>query len=547
MKTIILSFLIFFFKGTVIAQKAKVLVWDASRPTQNSLYWEMSEDEAKGKKDAELIDSKLKIYWLKTEKLRINTNEFLQVKIINANPLKYKYSIDGMAIDFFEGRKEEFTSTIDKIDGVDNNNGQDDSGVGGADGTKVGSSGIKKNSMKLIPEIQSTNNFVANESRQLLNDSSAVEVINKLIQHFNEDIEKVNKELAGLEKELKRKNTLIAQKDKQIAELKKEKDSLLKELANKIKFREAITIVKEQIKKIDNLRVEVEGQLTELKNEDFYNKNTIQDNRLRWNKEYNTINSKTKEKLIDFDIELKKEDAEKINTVIENHYNPIKKVVEKELGTLMNLKFYYYSEQIAVDGENIDVFNLVISRMLRNDENAKPKNFPYDIWITGGFKIDVSAGFFISGLNNHEYIFPTGEFQTEEGAGMEDSDENQGNAIVRSNTGRWEYGFGTMLNISHRLGTWTRPTLSVGAMLTNDTKFQFLLGGGAILGKKERVIFHAGWALGKVTRLENGLVADGETQFEIDQESMIPTEEEFNSSFFFGITYNLGKVKSANN
>ncbi len=543
MKTIILSFLIFFFKSTVIAQKTKVLVWDASRPTQNSLYWEMSEDEAKGKKDAELIDSKLKIYWLKTEKLRINTNEFLQVKIINANPLKYRYSIDGMAIDFFEGTKEEFAVTIDKIGGLDSDNSLDASDNGTSNGPVVNSREKKDSSMKRILEIQSANDFITDESRQLLNDSSAIEVINKLIQHFNNDIDKVNNELAGLEDELKQKNTLIAQKNKQITELKKVKDSLLKELTNKIKLRKAITSLKEQIKKMDNLKEDIKGQLIELKNEDYYNEKTVQGNRLRWNKEYHTINSETSEKLIDFDIELKNEDAKKVNTIVENHYNPIKKVVEEELKVLMSLKFFHYSEQMAVDGDNVDVFNLVISRTLRNDEKAKTEDFPYDIWITGGFKIDVSAGFFFSGLNNQEYIFPAGEFQTEEDGGAED---NNGNAIVRGNTGRWEYGFGTMLNISHRMGTWTRPTLSVGAMLTNDTKFQFLLGGGAILGKKERVIFHAGWALGKVTRLENGLVADGETQYDIDKESMIPTEEEFDSNFFFGITYNLGKVKSAN-
>ena len=69
--------------------------------------------------------------------------------------------------------------------------------------------------------------------------------------------------------------------------------------------------------------------------------------------------------------------------------------------------------------------------------------------------------------------------------------------------GDYDFGFGTMVNIALRGGSWVRPTLNVGVLFTSNQKFQLLTGLGLILGKNERFLLHSGISMGRVNMLKN--------------------------------------------
>ncbi|CAN0603288.1 unnamed protein product, partial [Ectocarpus sp. 12 AP-2014] len=116
--------------------------------------------------------------------------------------------------------------------------------------------------------------------------------------------------------------------------------------------------------------------------------------------------------------------------------------------------------------------------------------------------------------------------------------------INRNDTGDYDFGFGSMVNLSLRGGSWVRPTLNVGALFTANQKFQVLTGFGFILGKNERFIFHTGLAMGRVNVLRNTFDDKGETSYDLGTDGIIPIDEKFKFGHFFGVTYNFTKTKS---
>ena len=109
------------------------------------------------------------------------------------------------------------------------------------------------------------------------------------------------------------------------------------------------------------------------------------------------------------------------------------------------------------------------------------------------------------------------------------------------NSGDYDMAFGSTINTYMRMNSWVVPTLNFGAVITQNEKLQVLLGGGVILGKQERIIFSAGISMGKVDRIADGYqVGDS---YNLGDSGNTPTQSQFKFGNFFGITYNLSKVK----
>ena len=610
------------FSTFIFSQKTNVLVWDAATPTSKSLYWELDAEDAKKHKNAILVDTTNGIYWAKTKKLRIKSNELLAVKIINANPYKYVYTVEGRVIDFFEDDKSDIDSLLDKLredisnaGEIDKTEDREENGLElpiqdvNDDESKVDSilnkatelhkEGHLKKVKDLSDEIIETAEKIEEENFDAKTTSSSrgnILLANSIqLSTVKQDL---NQELKGIRSKIDTYETLIIAQvnliDKQKANIKiyqenekqlkakleelqkakeslvKERDSLKKELRKKIAYESVREEVFGEISKLKALRFRLECFLINLKNEDFLKLNEVENCdgtmkdfhalRLDYKKEFDFNTQNISQVLSKYEGKLKKEDVDKVNKLIEDIYNPNQKVINDELQILAAMKTYHYYSPIEFDGENADAVHVEITRTLRDNSNSK-ETFDYEIWVKEGFKIDVSAGVFFSSLENRQYVFAPETIMSAQmdsnnnndmGQGQTDSDgidsenQNEGNAIIRDNIGGWEYGFGTMLNVTYRNGNWVRPTFGFGAMLTNDTQFQFLFGGGAVFGKKSRVILNAGLAVGRVNRLGGGFVDDGTTRFDIENESNIPIEAKFAADFFLGITYNLGKVKSAN-
>ena len=212
-----------------------------------------------------------------------------------------------------------------------------------------------------------------------------------------------------------------------------------------------------------------------------------------------------------------KEKAEKsINNIIDKFYN---------------IDLDCYTLPIDIQGQNIDAIEFKLQRFDKEtkEEDVNFASKPYNIWIKGGLKIDVSAGIFFSSVYDRE-------FDTKDDLTV------PGNKIITlKNRGDYDFAFGSTVNTYIRMNSWIVPSINFGAALTANQKFQFLLGVGAILGKQERIIFTTGLAMGKVERIADSYnVGDS---YNLGDSGTIPTQTQFKFGHFFGITYNLSKVK----
>lgn len=210
---------------------------------------------------------------------------------------------------------------------------------------------------------------------------------------------------------------------------------------------------------------------------------------------------------------------------------------EKALKTIQNIVHLLYAIElevytlpIDVQGKNIDVVEFKLRRF---DKETKDEELdfarPYNIWIKNGLKIDVSAGIFFTSLYDAEYD-------------KRDDPAIAGNKIITlKNSGDYDLAFGSTINTYIRMNSWIVPSLNFGAVLTKNEKLQVLVGFGAILGKQERVIFTAGLSMGRVDRIADSYQVGG--SYNLGDSGTIPTQSQFKFGHFFGITYNLSKVK----
>lgn len=203
--------------------------------------------------------------------------------------------------------------------------------------------------------------------------------------------------------------------------------------------------------------------------------------------------------------------------------------IESKLEKILSVKANSYLIPIDINGENIDYVDITLE--IYELGNNTPVSIPYKIWINGGLKIDVSGGGFITSIFDSEYITSNS------------NDEANTSSIIRRDLGNYDFGFGALVNISLRGGSWVRPSLNFGTLLTSNQKFQILAGGGLILGKNERWVLHGGLAMGRVNELDSNLTADGVTQYSLGSSGEVPTSEKFKFGHFFGVTYNFTKKK----
>lgn len=213
---------------------------------------------------------------------------------------------------------------------------------------------------------------------------------------------------------------------------------------------------------------------------------------------------------------------------IQNQIDEILESTRLLVEKLLNTKQNTYLLPLDINGDNIDYVEIQLA--IYDGNNETPETYRYKVWIKGGLKIDVSGGVFLTSLLDKEYY-------------TTDSENNE-KLIYENDLGNYDFGFGTLVNISLRGGSWARPTLNFGAMFTSNQKFQMLTGIGLILGKNERFVIHSGISMGRVNILRDEYQIDGEKTYDLGTDGNIPVNEKFKFGHFFGITYNFSKPKS---
>jgi hypothetical protein len=208
-----------------------------------------------------------------------------------------------------------------------------------------------------------------------------------------------------------------------------------------------------------------------------------------------------------------------------------KKLKEEIKKKLYGFDFATFTMPIDVQGRNIDAIEFRLRRFNKEtkEEDTGFAPHPYNVWIKGGLKIDISAGLFFTSLFDEAFE-------------KKDDPDTEGNKIIiKKNQGDYDFAFGSSINVHSRWNSWLNMGGNLGVAFTTNQKFQILTGVNFIFGKQERIILSAGLAMGKVDRLANSYKEGG--SYNLGAEGTIPMESQFKFGHFFGVTYNLSKVK----
>ncbi|OEK04410.1 hypothetical protein BFP71_13095 [Roseivirga misakiensis] len=145
--------------------------------------------------------------------------------------------------------------------------------------------------------------------------------------------------------------------------------------------------------------------------------------------------------------------------------------------------------------------------------------------VRSNFKISFSSGIFLSGLSDYEYTTQA----------FTDGNNNVLNQIALKNDNDTDINLGGLIHVHSDNGGFINPTLSVGAMINDNENIRYLVGGGLIFGRQQRLILNGGLAFGKVERLaSNQSIGDQVASF--DEVQIVKQSK---SSFFIGFSYNF--------
>ena len=485
--------------------------------------------------------------------LKVKHNALLALQLKNANPYKFTYELNHEAFDVFEGDQADFTEILGAITTLQPKSEDAATPLEEEKETLNGSMALNKSvdqfgkeaEIKAAMDAQLENLEAQLELEQKLLNTIATNFENDTIvqsktiyknveAHQNSIIKGLRLSIASMKVSMTPKK-----KKKELKQLNATLTMPLEEVSATIEERqEALLILgKMQITshatQHETLALEIEAYLKKVKIEDFLDQDEFQTQRETFLSDASAITRSINAQTKKFKGLLKACDVTTYNSFLEENYTSKAKAVQDLVDEMYAIKLEHYRLPVAFDGKNIDAITLEVKRTLKDKENPSTDTYSYDIWVTGGFKLDVSAGVFLSTIKDRTYTI--GELTNDEGTVQ---------VIHETDLGEVDYGFGSVANLSYRTGGWVKPTLSFGAMFTNNQKFQLLAGGGLVLGKMARFVLHYGLSVGRAETLQTPFVADGTTAVENLTSDTIPTVEKLQLGHFFGITYNLGKVKS---
>lgn len=318
--------------------------------------------------------------------------------------------------------------------------------------------------------------------------------------------------------------------------IKKYNDEELSKAKTALKFSPITSTTKDSLKLalqlVENsqktIKSSIENYLKSLKNVPAVNQYEFIANKDRFQKKY--TENRAQQQLLQTTFEFFKVDGKFPKFITDYQENIITYNEDIVIGInkMFAASFTSYTLPIDVHGKNIDFVNITLERYTLED-NSEPEIYNYRFWVTGGVKIDVSAGMFISSLFD-------AEFST-----IDDATNPSQKRIIENDNGDYDFGFGTMVNLKYRNYGNIAPMLSFGILLTPNQKFQIIAGPSIAIGKDERIIIHGGVALGQVSRLSNTLSLDIPIDLGTNE---IPTNQKFETGHFFGVTYNLAKSKN---
>lgn len=445
----------------------------------------------------------------KLSKLKVTKGSPVIIKFIGINPLKYTYALNHQFVNQFSENSFVLPSSFKRTD-------QDSSAT------------IDSKIVKIENQIKANNNEI--ETRK--NTSLKADQSQKLI--YEKEIKTLEDEVTSLESQLKN--------------LKEQKLRFFKELFLKYQLEVDILNIKSTegeksdlensrsayeliLQRSESIKTNIENEIDRARSQDILNLESL---RATIGK-YHSIseqNLKSYKDMIENYPYPEDVPIYKTKEGIENNFKEIKKKVD----LVNSLQDSIQTPPLDYHGENLD-FIKVSLEIVPIDEKAKPvnqiKNYDYKVWIKGGWKIDFSAGIFLSSLRDRSFLTI-----------KQESTENEGDnlyKIIKEDQGKYEFGIGSTVNFNFRNASFTSFGGSVGGYVTSDQKFRLIAGPTLILGKMERIIFSFGVVMGEITALSNKVNLND--TFDLGSDGTVPTVQKFDFGRYFSFTYNLGKAK----
>ncbi|MEP7220679.1 MAG: hypothetical protein ABI876_17265 [Bacteroidota bacterium] len=189
---------------------------------------------------------------------------------------------------------------------------------------------------------------------------------------------------------------------------------------------------------------------------------------------------------------------------------------------VQNTSFSFSSFKVQASG---DVVNFAIDGRRKGETNlptydVKPFNLDYNVKVNGGWKIDASAGLFLSSLVNESFTTRL---------------ENGEQIILKKKGDVLNYGPGALMHFYYQ--PWGIGT-NLGIFTNTFSNIQFLFGPSLLLGDN-KFCLNGGVTMGKVTRLADGYAVGGTLDTRGSVAVAVPTSDRLDLGWFVGFSYNF--------
>ncbi len=443
-------------------------------------------------------------------KLKVIKGSPIIIKFTGINPLKYTYALNHQFVNLFSENSVDMASLSNGKIGTDNAN---------ADSLKRDFEG----------QLETLSDSIAAKKTASQNaNKSQKSILDKEIKLLEDEVVMIKYKLENLEnEEINFFRNILAEYNEEAVILNVK--LIEGENSNLINSRNAYKLI---LQRSESIKTNMEIEIDRARSQDILNLESL----LVTIGNYHSISEQNLKSYKDMlENYLYPEDVPiyKSKEGIENNFKEIKKKVD----LVNSLQDSIQTLPLDYHGENID-FIKVSLEIVPIDEKAKPvnkmKNYDYKVWIKGGWKIDFSAGIFLSSLRDRTFVTI-----------KQESTENEGDnlyKIIKEDQGKYEFGIGSTVNFNFRNASFTSFGGSVGGYVTSDQKFRLIAGPTLILGKMERVIFSFGVVMGEISVLSSKVNLND--TFDLGSDGTVPTVQKFDFGHYFSFTYNLGKAKS---
>lgn len=157
----------------------------------------------------------------------------------------------------------------------------------------------------------------------------------------------------------------------------------------------------------------------------------------------------------------------------------------------------------------------------------------FNIEVLNGFKIDFSAGLFITNLIDHKFVSLADSIN-----GGTDSVKT-GFKLVRNNEGLYKFGLASMGHVYWRWWKNINIGFNMGVGILQDQSVTYMVGGSLMFGRQQRFILNGGYTFGYVSRKAD-FVEENKFYIQIPGSPNV-TNKRVSDGWYAGISYNLTK------